>query len=128
MRAKLKGGIVTRTALLPVILALCLPLAGCGDSDKQQEPTSGKSGAEYVISGICSSITSAGLAKQCAVNSRESLVEVTVDSFDDEAARNICADIADKTIQLTTHLSGQWKLQVFSPYRGDKPLAACSLH
>jgi hypothetical protein len=55
-------------------------------------------------------------------------VGVTIISFDDEVARSICADIADKTTQLTAPLSGQWKLQVFSPSRGDKPLATCLLH
>jgi hypothetical protein len=127
MRAKLKSGKITKTVLLPAILALHLPLAGCGNSDKQ-ERTPGKSGAANVIPGLCSSITSAGLAKQCAVISHERLVEVTIDSFDDEKARNICAKITEETTLLTAHLSGQWKLQVLSPYRSDKPLASCSLH
>jgi hypothetical protein len=118
---------MTRTALLLVILSLPLPFAGCGDSDKQQESASGKPGVANDMSGLCTSIEGTGLAKQCAVNSHDSLVDVTIDSFDDEVARNICADIADKTTQLTAHLSGQWKLQVFSPYRSDKPLAACLL-
>jgi hypothetical protein len=119
---------MTKTVLLLVILALPLPLAGCGNSDKQQEPASGKPGAANDTSSLCPSIEGTGLAKQCAVNSRDSLVDVTIDSFDDEVARNICADIADKSAQLTAHLSGQWKLQVFSPYRSDKPMAACLLH
>jgi hypothetical protein len=119
---------MTRTALLLVMIALYLALAGCGNSDKQQEPASGKSGAAEDMPGLCSSIVGTGLAKQCTVNSRESLVGVMIDSFDDEVARNACADIVSKTTQQTAHLSGQWKLQVFSPYRSDKPLATCSLH
>jgi hypothetical protein len=118
---------MNRTALLLVILALYLPLAGCGNSDKPQEPASGKSGAADDMAGLCSSIVGAGLAKQCTVNSRENLVGVMIDSFDDEVARNACADIANKTTQLAAHLSGQWTLQVFSPYRSDKPLATCLL-
>jgi hypothetical protein len=119
---------MTNTTLLLVMIALSLLLAGCGDSDKQHEPASGKPGAAGDMSSLCSSIEGTGLAKQCAVNSHDSLVDVTIDSFDDEVARNVCADIADKTTQLTAHLSGQWKLQVFSPYRSDKPIAACLLH
>lgn len=119
---------MTKTALLLLILALPLPLAGCGDPDKPQEPASGKPGAADDTPSLCSSIERAGLAIKCAVNGRDSLVDVTIDSFDDEVARNICADIADKTTQLTAPLSGQWKLQVFSPYRSDKPMATCSLH
>jgi hypothetical protein len=119
---------MTRTALLLVIIVLQLTLAGCGKSDKPQEPASGKSGAADDMAGLCSSIVGAGLAKQCTVNSREGLVGVMIDSFDDEVARNACADIAEKTTQLTAHFSGQWKLQVFSPYRSDKPMATCLLH
>jgi len=119
---------MTRTALLLVIIALQLTLAGCGKSEKQQEPASAKSGAVEDVPGLCSSIVGAGLAKQCTVNSREGLVGVMIDSFDDEVARNVCTDIAGKTTQLTAHLSGQWTLQVFSPYRSDKPMATCLLH
>ena len=119
---------MTRTARLPVILALYLALAGCGNSDKQQEPATAKPGAADDMAGLCSSIVGAGLAKQCTVNSRESLVGMMIDSFDDEVARNACADIVSKTTQQTAHLSRQWKLQVFSPYRSDKPLATCLLN
>jgi hypothetical protein len=119
---------MTRTALLLVMIALQLTLAGCGNSDKPQEPASAKSGAADDMAGLCSSIVGGGLAKQCTVNSREGLVGVMIDSFDDEVARNACADIVGKTTQLTAHLSGQWKLQVFSPYRSDKPMVTCLLH
>lgn len=119
---------MTRTARLPVILALYLTLAGCGNSDKPQESAAAKPGVPDDMAGLCSSIVGAGLAKQCSANSRESMVGVMIDSFDDEVARNVCADIVSKTTQQTAHLSGQWKLQVFSPYRSDKPLATCSLH
>ena len=118
---------MTRTALL-IMIALQLTLAGCGKSDKQQVPASAKPSAAEDMPGLCSSIVGAGLAKQCTVNSREGLVGVMIDSFDDEVARNACADIAGKTTQLTAHLSGRWELQVFSPYRSDKPMATCLLH
>jgi hypothetical protein len=113
---------------MPAILAFHFALAGCGDSDKQQAATPGKSGTANDMSGLCAAITGTVLVKQCTINSRDSVIEVTIDSFDDEAARETCADIAKKTIQLAGHLSGQWKLQIFSPYRSDKPMAACFLH
>ncbi len=119
---------MNRTAPVLVIVALLLPLAGCGNSEKQSGSASGKHGAANDMPDLCSAILAAGLAKQCAVNIHDNLVEVTIDSFDDEIARNTCADIADKTAHLTANLSGQWKLQVFSPYRSDKPMAACFLH
>jgi hypothetical protein len=119
---------VTKIVLLLAILALYVALAGCGDSGKRHGQNTGKSATANDTSGLCSAITGTGLVKQCTFNSRDSVVEVTIDSFDDEAAREACADIAKKTIQLTAHLSGQWKLQVYSPYRSDKPMAACFLH
>jgi hypothetical protein len=119
---------MTRTTLLLVILALFLTITGCGNSDSQQESVPGKTGAADDTSKLCPSIEGAGLAKQCAVNSRYSTVDVVIDSNDDEVARNICADVADKMTQLTAHFSGSWKLQIFSPYRSDKPMAACVLH
>jgi len=128
MLSTLFGGKITRTAPVLVIVALLLPLAGCGNSEKQNGSASGKHGVANEMPDMCSSILGAGLAKQCAVNSHDNLVEITIDSLDDEVARNACADIADKMAHLTANLSGRWKLQVFSPYRSDKPMAACYLH
>jgi uncharacterized protein YceK len=117
-----------KTDLLLVILTLLLTISGCGNSDSQQESTPGKAATADDTSQLCSSIEAAGLAKKCSVNSRNSTVEVIIDSTDDEVARNICAGAADKLMQLTAHFSTPWKLQIFSPYRSDKPLAACLLH
>ena len=119
---------MTRSAIVLVTVALLLPFAGCGDSDRQYEASSGKDGGTNDMQEICSFIQREKLAGQCVVDSRDNVVEITINSFDDETARNVCADIADKTEHLTTHLSGQWKLQVFSPYRSDKAMAACYFH
>ena len=117
-----------KTDLLPVILTLLLTISGCGNSDSQQDAAQRKPAAADDTSQLCSSIEAAGLAKQCSVNSRNSTVEVIIDSNDDEVARNICAGAAEKLTQLTAHFSASWKLQVFSPYRSDKPLASCPLY
>ena len=119
---------MTKAASPFVILMLYLLLAGCGDSGTHHQQPSGKPGAVNDLSGLCASITGTGLAKQCAVNSRGTLVEVMIDSFDDEVAREACANIVNKTTQETARLSGQWELQIFSPYRSDKPIATCSLN
>ncbi|HTN94659.1 MAG TPA: hypothetical protein VMJ33_08770 [Gallionella sp.] len=111
-----------------VAVALLVQLGGCGDSGNQQEAPSGKAGATNDMPDLCSFIVGGRFAVQCVVNSRDNVVEITINSFDDEVARNVCADIAAKTEHLAAHLSGQWKLQVFSPYRSDKALAACYLH
>jgi len=85
-------------------------------------------GAANDVYGICTAIEGDRLAKQCAVNSRDNVVDVTIESFDDEVARNICSDIVNKTARITADLPGQWQLQVFSPYRSDKPITSCRLH
>lgn len=124
---------MTKTTLLLVILALFLTITGCGNSDSRQASTPGKPGATDDTSRLCPSIEGLGLngqslAKQCSVDSRYSTVDVIIDSNDDEVARNICADAANKLAQLTAHFSGSWKLQIFSPYRSDKPMSTCVLH
>jgi uncharacterized lipoprotein YajG len=119
---------MAKTALQLVILALLLMVSGCGNSDSRQESTPGKPAAADDTSQLCPFIKDTGQAKQCSVNSRNSTVNVQIDSNDDEVARNICADVADRLTRLTAHFSAPWKLQIFSPYRSDKPLAACSLH
>jgi hypothetical protein len=111
-----------KTALLLVIFALSLSISGCGKS----VPLSGATADD--TSRLCSSIVGTGLTKQCAVQTGDSTVHITIDSLDDEAGRDVCADVANRMMQLTAHFSGKWMLQVFSPYRSDKPLATCPLY
>ncbi len=118
----------TKTVLMLVILALPLVISGCGNSGSQQDSAPSRQTAADDTSKLCSSIQGTGLTKQCTVNSRDSTIHVMIDNNDDEVARNICADVANRTAQQTAHLSGQWVLQVYSPYRNDKPLATCLLH
>jgi len=127
MRENSKMDKMTKTALLLAIFILPLTIGGCGNSDSQQGAAPLNNAAADDTSRLCSSIEATGLAKQCTVNSRDHTVHVTIDSFDDEAARNVCADIANRMAQLTARFSGLWTLQVFSPYRSDKPMAACTL-
>lgn len=108
------------TTILLVTLALSASLAGCGKSDT---PTA----ASDVTNKLCGAIQETGLTKHCAVDNRNSTVGIVIVT-NDEAARNLCVDIANKMKPLTAELSGQWKLQIFSPYRDDKPLAYCVLH
>ncbi len=102
------------------LLALSAMLAGCGKPDTQPV-------AADETNKLCGAITDTGLTKQCSVNKRDSTVNIVIDT-NDEAARNLCVDIASKTKPLTSDLTGQWKLQIFSPYRDDKPLSYCAIH
>jgi hypothetical protein len=106
--------------ILFAAIALSTALAGCGKSD-----TAPVASAE--TNKLCGAIQDTGLTKHCAVDNRNSTVGIVIDT-NDEAARNLCVDIANKIKPLTADLSGQWKLQIFSPYRDDKPLAYCTLH
>ncbi len=113
---------MTKTALLLVIFTLPLVISGCG---KSAQPNNA---AADDTSRLCSSVVGTGLTKQCTAYTRDSTVHITIDSFDDDAARIACADIANRMAQLTAHFSGKWMLQVYSPYRSDKPLATCPLY
>jgi len=116
---------MTRAVLMQTTLALLLAVSGCDNSDRgsaAQAPATASA-----MPKLCPSLLGAGLAKQCKVNGRDRLVEVTIDSFDDQAGRDACAEIAAKSAGQAAGLSGEWKLQVYSPYRNDKPLAECWL-
>lgn len=108
------------TAKLLAALAMSAMLAGCGKSDT---PPSTSSETDK----LCGAIQDTGLAKQCVVNNRNNTVGIVIDT-NDEAARNLCVDIASKMKPLTANFTGQWKLQIFSPYRDDKPLSYCTLN
>ena len=128
MRENSKMDKMTKTVLLLAIFTLPMTIIGCGNSDSQQGAVPLKNAAADDTSRLCPSIEGTGLAKQCAVNTRDNTVHVMIESNDDEVGRNICADVANKMAQLTARFSGQWMLQVFSPYRSDKPMATCPLH
>jgi hypothetical protein len=114
---------LTNKALLLSMLALSLAIAGCGRSQQGSAPP----GQTADTSGLCSAIQRTGLAVQCKVSGSDSTVHVMIANDDDEAARNVCAGIAVRIAQQTASLPVQWMLQVYSPYRSDKPLAICPL-
>jgi hypothetical protein len=103
-----------------ITLIMGAMLAGCGKS-----ATDAATANE--TDSLCKAAIYTGLTKQCSVNNLDSTVGIVIDT-DDERARNLCADIASKMKPATAGLSDKWKLQIFSPYRDDKPLAACFLH
>ncbi len=119
---------IIKAVLLLVTIAFLLTIAGCDHSSSQQGAAQEKPGDADDASLLCASIEGAGLASQCAVNSRFGTIDVMIDSNDDEVARKTCANIANKMMQLTAHFSSSWKLQILSPLRSDKPMAVCVLH
>ncbi|MGA7596042.1 MAG: hypothetical protein WCA64_12690 [Gallionella sp.] len=112
-------------ALLLSLLVLSLAIAGCG-RPHQGSARPGQTAGD--TSGLCPAIQRTGLAAQCEVSRSDSTVHVMIDNDDDEVARNVCAGVAGRIAQQTALLPAQWMLQVYSPYRNDKPLATCPLH
>jgi hypothetical protein len=110
------------TVRTPVLLftgcILTAVLVGCGNSGTQPATTNK----------LCAAIRETGLARQCLINKPSGTIGIVADTEDDQAARTICADIENRIRPLTSGLAGSWELQVFSPYREDKPLAHCTLH
>lgn len=109
------------SAQILAALILTAMLAGCGKS-----ATDAATANE--TDRLCKAAIGTGFAKRCSVNNLDSTVGIVADTDDDQKARTLCADIADKMKPAAAGLPDEWKLQIFSPYRGDKPLAACFLH
>ncbi|MBI3481289.1 MAG: hypothetical protein HY016_13200 [Nitrosomonadales bacterium] len=117
------AALLKRPASLLVLLtatALSATLSGCGKSETH-------SAATDETNRLCGAILDTGLTKKCALNDRDNTVNIVINT-NDEAARSLCVDIANKVKPLTAELDSRLKLQVFSPYRDDKPLAYCALH
>lgn len=102
-------------------LALCAALVACGKPDSHQPA------ATTQTDRLCAAIKDGGYTKKCLANPRDHTVGIVADTSDDQAARELCARVAGSSKRLAAGLSDQWKLQVYSPYRDDKPLAECPL-
>ncbi len=116
--------LITPARSLPVpltALILCATLAGCGNPDSQPASTA-------QTDKLCAAIRDAGYTRKCSANQRERTVAIVGNTDDDQAARDLCAAIAGSTKLLNAGLTGQWQLQIYSPYRDDKPLTACFLY
>ena len=106
--------------ILLAAFVCCTTLPGCGKPDT---PAATAAGTDK----LCAAIKDAGYTQKCSANPLDATVGIVAGTDDDEAARKLCAAIANRMKPLGTGLPGQWKLQIFSPYRDDKSLAACPL-
>jgi len=75
---------------------------------------------------LCKMMEGTGLTTQCEVKGWGSTVDVTIDT-DGGEARRICVGVADMMAKKTRTFAGKWKLRIFSPYSGEKPIAVCNL-
>ena len=108
------------TALLFITLVLPATLPGCAKHDTQ-------SGTAQEAGQLCAALKGAGFSGKCTVNSVNNTLGIAIDT-DDVKAIYLCPDIANRIKPSAMKLAGQWKLQILSPYRDDKPLGDCVLH
>ena len=75
---------------------------------------------------LCAALERTGLTTECEVKGWGSTVDARIDTSSYEA-RKICISVADMMAQKTRSFDGEWKLQIFSPYSGETPIAICNL-
>ena len=105
------------TALL---LVLTVMLSGCGDPNSQPV-------VEDKARKLCAAVLNNGLSTLCIPSDEHHKIGIMFDSNDGEMARRLCMEVASKLKPMMADFSGQWKLEVYSPLRIDKPLNYCVL-
>jgi hypothetical protein len=75
---------------------------------------------------LCKAMEATGLTTECEVKGWGSTVDVTIDTNGSEG-RKICAGVVDMMAKQTRTFAGKWKLRIFSPYSGQRPIAVCTL-
>lgn len=106
------------------IFVLATILAGCGSGDS--EKTAQKNTAVDDAYKVCTAMEGTGLTTQCSVHGWDRTIDITIDTNGSEA-RKICQGAVEAMSKKTRSFAGNWKLQIFSPYSGDRPIAVCTL-
>ena len=75
---------------------------------------------------LCATFENTGMSTECKVSGWGSTVDVTIDTNGGEA-RKICAGLVEMMAEKTRSFAGKWKLRIFSPYSGERPIAVCTL-
>jgi hypothetical protein len=79
-------------------------------------------------SAVCAMMENTNLVSECEVQGWGSTVDVTIDTVGPEAIK-MCSDTTTLIASQTSLFSGRgWRLRIFSPYSGDRPLASCAFH
>jgi hypothetical protein len=96
------------------------------------EPAETKPNVVDDASRLCTSLRNTGLVTECSVSGWGSTVDVTIDTTGSEA-RKMCSGIVDSLASHTSRFrdaarqGNEWKLQIFSPYSGERPIAVCEI-
>lgn len=107
-------------------LALLLALAACDQPGQHPNPNAGNAVDE--TTNLCDILNSNGLTRLCRSDAAQHSVDVMIESSDEQVGRETCDTLSGKLKPITTEFKADWKLQIYSVYRDDKPLAICALH
>lgn len=105
---------------IALLFILSVMLSGCGDPNSQPV-------ASEKANKLCAAVLNNGLSTLCIPSDEHHTIGIMFDSNDDEMARRLCMEIANKLKPMMADYSGQWKLEVYSPHRIDRPLNYCVL-
>lgn len=108
------------------VMSISLVVLGCGDSGSNKSGTSRKPDVIDDAYRLCAAMEATKLTTQCSVSGWNRTIDVTIDTRGSEA-RKICEGTARLMAEKTTNFNGEWKLQIFSPYSGQRPIATCGL-
>lgn len=75
---------------------------------------------------LCSALERTGATTECEVNGWNSTVDATIDTNSSQA-KQLCGGVAKMMAKQTRTFAGKWKLRIFSPYSGERPIASCLL-
>lgn len=74
---------------------------------------------------LCKIVESTGLSSECKVSGWGQSVDATIDMNSSEA-RKLCPQMLQLMADKGKPLASDWKLRIFSPYSGERPIASCS--
>ncbi len=75
---------------------------------------------------VCTVINSMGAAVECRVNESEHAVDLVVGDEVADAA-DFCSTFSEMVAMVTTTMSDDWQMRMYTPENGDTPAAVCAL-
>lgn len=117
---------MVRQILMIVVISTSLVVFGCSDSESDKAAAPRKPGVIDDAYMVCAAMEATRLTTQCSVRGWSRTIDITIDTNGAEA-RKICAGVVKLMAEKTRNFAGEWKLQMFSPYSGERPIAVCVL-
>lgn len=75
---------------------------------------------------FCNSLLAQGVATECDVSGWQQSINMTIDTTSSEAGI-FCNDGAKMIAARSSGEIAGWKVQIYSPYSGEHPIAACEI-